>query len=156
MILELSQIQIDKLINEPKTVKNPTARDVQKPGHTQKNYLLESKAGNSFSIYMRQNNKIEDDFSCGLMWNSPSGETVTLVRYNGSSHQHGNRLEDETLDFECHIHKARSEYLEAGLKIEGFAQATSRYHRLEGALYCLVEDCNIQGINPSQDEPKLF
>ena len=99
---------------------------------------------------------MEEDFSCGISWVAPNGETLTLSRYNGPSHSHPNHLENEKLDYEYHIHKATEKYIKANRKPEGYAIATKRYHTLDGALHCLVNDFNISGISTTPDQPKLF
>lgn len=99
---------------------------------------------------------MEDDFSCGLSWVASNGETLTLCRYNGSSHDHPNHLENERTGYNCHIHKTTERYIKANRKPEGFATATEKYYSLKGALHCLTHDCNISGLQTEQDMPKLF
>ena len=82
---------------------------------------------------------------------APNGETLTLKRYNGSSHNHPNKLENVKLGYNCHIHIATEKYILANRKAEGFAEVTDRYDSLEGALHCLVNDCKISGINTLPD-----
>jgi len=98
---------------------------------------------------------MEDDFSCGLNWVAPNGETLILCRYNGPNHDHPNHLENERLGYNCHIHKTTDKYIKANRKPEGFAEKTERYCTLKGALHCLVSDCNISGISTEQDLPKF-
>ena len=86
----------------------------------------------------------------------PSGDTLTLVRYNGSSHAHRNKIEGEAVDFICHIHKATERYIKAGMKAESYAEKTELYSTLEGALHQLMLDCNISGIETKPDEPDFF
>jgi len=101
---------------------------------------------------------MEDDFSCGISWLAPNGETLTLKRYNGPNHNHPNHLEKEELGYESHVHIATEKYIKANRKAEGFAEKTDRYETVEGALHCLVTDCNISGMQTSPDNmsPKLF
>lgn len=152
--------KIKELIKLPKRVINPNIRAKIKDGHEQFNYNV-SCIGNdkySFELYSRQNKRegMEDDFSCGLNWVAPNGETLILCRYNGSSHNHPNHLENEKLGYNCHIHKTTEKYIKANRKPEGYAEKTERYTTLNGALFCLVNDCNITGISTEQDLPKLF
>jgi hypothetical protein len=101
---------------------------------------------------------MEDDFSCGLRWLAPNGESLTLTRYNGP-HVHKNRLEGTKFDSATHIHKASAKYIQANRKAEGFAVTTDNFFSLEGALHCLVTDCNISGLNTEPDDTsqiKLF
>lgn len=96
----LPQTKIDELLSMAKRIKNPNARAVPKGQHEQTNYqVIGPDESFLFILYCRQNKNIRDDFSCGLSWNTPSGEVLTLVRYNGSSHPHINQLEKEKLDF---------------------------------------------------------
>ena len=71
---------------------------------------------------------MEEDFSCGISWVAPNGETLTLKRYNGSNHNHANHLEKVKLGYTCHIHIATEKYISANRKAEGFAEATERYN----------------------------
>lgn len=152
--------KINELIKMPKLVVNPGVRAKNKDGTEQYNYKLKTTGETEYEmmLYTRQNLRegMEDSFSCGLRWNAPNGEVLTLVRYNGSSHSHPNHLEGEVLGFECHIHTATEKYIKANRKPEGFAQTSDRYHTVKGALHCLVTDCNISGITTTQDMPLLF
>lgn len=104
---------IAALLAQPKTVSNPGARETDKGSHKQTNYVVRGAAGDAFTLYLRQNNRIADDFSCGLCWHAPSGETLTLVRYNGAGHAHRNPGAREWLPRTCHIHRAMRACLDA-------------------------------------------
>jgi len=81
----------------------------------------------------------------------PDGATLTLCRYNGSSHAHGD------IKYRCHIHKAKENEIGAGRKPERYADATDRYDSLRGATHCMMLDCNITGFKDFEaDQPKLF
>ncbi len=60
--------ELAKLCSTPKRVTNPGARWVPKPGHEQRNLQVTSLEGEAvrFSIYLRQNEQDERDFSCGI------------------------------------------------------------------------------------------
>ena len=152
----LTDQQIGDLLSATKRVTNPGGKESSKPGHTQRNYKVLSNDGHEYTLYVRQNSKVEDDFSCGLLWHMPSGEILTLIRYNGSSHFHPNRIEETELDFVCHIHKATERYIAAGRKPEGYAEETDRYATVDGALHCLTKDCKISGLNTTPDHPDSF
>lgn len=149
---------IAHLLQVDKTVENPHARTKRDSGNEGKTYLLSDAEGNRFNLYLRQNYKpgMDDAFSCGLSYVLPSGETFTLIRYNGPSHNHSNKLENEKLGYVCHIHKSSKKYLDSTGKADGYAEPTKRYYTLEGALHCLIVDCNIQGISADPDQPSLF
>ena len=81
----------------------------------------------------------------------PDGQPLTLLRYNGGGHIHGD------IQFACHIHSATEKAILAGRKPESHAEATALYRTLEGALACLLEDARIRGLsNVKKDEPDLF
>lgn len=148
--------KIDELLKCPKRLTNPQARAKMKEGHNQINYKVVStdKNDHQFELYKRQNLRegMEDDYSCGLSWVAPNGDSLTLRRYNGPNHNHPNHLEKEKLGYICHIHQATEKYIKANRKAEGFAESTERYETLEGAIHCLVNDCNITGIQTEPDD----
>lgn len=159
----LTDDKILDLINCPKQLKNPNAHKKNTDGCEQINYKVEAtnNSNHIFQVYKRQNTRegMENDFSCGISWVSPNGETITLRRYNGSSHRHPNHLEGVRLEFESHIHYATEKYIKANRKPEGFAIATKQYETLEGAFHCLVTECKIKGIETKPDDlsqQKLF
>lgn len=149
---------ITKLLEVPKAVENPRIKKKRDSGTERVTYILSDEEGNRYNLYFRQNYKpgMEDDFSCGLSYILPSGETFTLVRYNGQSHSHPNKLEKERLGYVSHIHKSSKRYLDKTGKADGFAEATERYSTLDGALHCLLADCNISGLSANSDQPSLF
>ncbi len=155
--------KIMDLLNCPKRLTNPQARIKEISGHEQLNYKVEAEdgSGNIFQVYKRQNKRqgMEDDFSCGISWVSPNGETITLKRYNGSSHSHPNHLEGTKLGYETHIHFATEKYIKANRKPDGFAEASDKYNTLDGAFHCLIKDCKISDIETKPDDTtqqKLF
>lgn len=149
--------KINQLVSMKKRVINPNARKTDKGSHYQFNYTVKGDAeGYDFQLYVRQNKLLEDDFSCGLSWSMPSGEILTLRRYNGPSHCHKNCIEDEKLCYNTHIHKSTEKYIKSNKKPDGFAEATKEYKTLKGALHCLTSDCNIQGLSTEPDMPSLF
>ena len=153
----LNDARIEQLLAMPKRITNPAARNVTDANHDKREYLVQSTDGaERFRLFVRQNKSVLDDFSCGLQWLAAGGDSLILVRYNGSSHSHPNRLERARVDFVCHIHKATERYLQANLKAEGFAEATKTYQTCNGALNRLLSDCNIAGLQTEADHPELF
>jgi hypothetical protein len=159
----LTDDRIADILNCPKRLTNPQARSKKKDGHEQVNFkaVAFDNSGHEFEIYQRQNLRdgMEDDFSCGISWLAPNGETLTLKRYNGPNHDHLNHLEKVRLGYTCHIHIATEKYIKANRKAEGLAMATDRYNTVVGALHCLVTDCKIVGISTTPDntsQTKLF
>ena len=104
--LLLSNDDLDDLRSGAKRVTNPGARWGDKPGrHKQRNHIAESEDGARFRVYLRQNLGDERDFSCGLALLHKGGKPLSLIRYNGSNHPHGE------IRYRCHIHRATAEAL---------------------------------------------
>ncbi len=140
----------------PKRVVNPGARWLEKPKaspvHRQRNLEARSQpdASRHFSIYQRQNINDQNDFSCGIAYLAPGSRPLTLARYNGPSHRHGD------INYRTHIHRASHQAIAAGRKPESEAEETDRYTTLEGALACMIDDFNLSGINAQCDAPRLI
>jgi len=146
----LSDGDIESLLKMPKRVTNPGAKWSTKPGHRQKNYTVKSDEYD-FRLYLRQNLNDEEDFSCGLSVIKPDGQPLTLIRFNGSSHVHGE------IAYHCHIHRASERAMQAGKKPERHAEKTDEYTTLEGALYTLVKMCSVSGLTGLKpDQPDMF
>ncbi|WP_145956938.1 hypothetical protein [Xenorhabdus miraniensis] len=139
--------QISEFLSEEKVVLNPKAKWKEQRKSQRKNYNLVSADGNrKYTLFIRQNIILPDNFSCGLIIEIPGNESITLVRYNGCDHPHINILEDEDVSYRFHIHKATEKYMSVGRKAEHYAEVTERYNCWEGALHCLVNDCNVVGL----------
>lgn len=147
--MTLSDDLIQQYLVMPKVITNPSVRSKIQKKSERFNYLVEAADGvSSFEMYTRQNQMDHDAYSCGLIYHAPNGEKVTLVRYNGSNHIHANPLEGGALiAHKCHIHKATQRYMELGDKAEKYAETTDRYSDLSGAIRCMLDDCNITGLD---------
>lgn len=153
----LTDEQIRSLLACHKRVENPHAKERTEGKHTRRDYRVESLDGkHRFSLFTRQSTRIASGFSAGLLWKSKTGEEVILLRCNGSDHAHPNTLERTRLVDQCHVHEATERYIASGKKSEGYAQATTIYRSLGGALHHLVQRANIGGLSTQPDEPDLF
>ena len=147
--------ELDKLRSMPKRVTNPGARWLEKPKdrpvHRQRSYKVSGQLDSNtrFEIYQRQNLADSDDFSCGIRYLPPGGSSLTLARYNGPSHEHGE------IAYRPHIHRASEKAIAADKKPESEAEETDRFSTLEGALACLIDDFRVSGIRARHDEPQL-
>lgn len=152
----LSDDDIIKLI---KCQKQTTNRPKCTPDfrHKKKNYYLTCKdfPDHQFMLYYRQNNEENDDYSVGLMVIFPCGKQLTLIRFNGSSHCHPNRIEKEIIEWEPHIHIATQRYIQTGIP-NGYAQKTDKYQCVDEALEYACKYCNIQGIIKDSHYPRLI
>ncbi len=139
----------------PKKVINPGARWLKKPkarpAHSQRTYQVTAiDDGRRFLVYLRQSLFDENSFSCGISYLPATGSSLTLARYNGSSHVHGD------IAYLPHIHRATEKAIAAGKKPESEAVETDRYETLDGALARLVDDFRLQGIRTQRDQPRMF
>lgn len=125
----------------------------ESPVHRERSYKVAAMKGDAeyrFEIYERQNLRDEDDFSCGIDYVSLHGSRLKLARYNGPSHEHGDIV------FKPHIHLANERVIISGRRPDSEAKETNRFKTLGGALACLIEDFNVQGINAQHDNERLF
>lgn len=147
MSIIYSDQQITDFLSEKKTVQNPKAQWKEQRKSKRKNFnLLSSDGKRKYTLYIRQNSILPDNFSCGIRIEIPGNEPITLVRYNGCDHPHINPLENTDVSYKFHIHTATERYMSTGRKPEYYAEETNRYTCWESALRCLIEDCNIVGL----------
>lgn len=153
----LTEEQIAELVTMPKRVENPNTKTKTEAKHSRRDFRVFSTDGShEFALFTRQSLLLPDGFSAGLRWLAKSGESVILMRCNGSDHPHYNNIERDRFESVCHIHHATERYLAVGKKSEGYAQQTREYRTLDGALHHIVRLCNITGLKTEQDEPDLF
>ena len=99
---------------------------------------------NKFGIKIRQNSVYPFDFSAILTVSVPLSSTeFRLRRYNGSTNPHPNPIEDNVVNG-FHIHYATERYQRRGDDEETYAEETSRFSDLDGALRCLLKDANFE------------
>ena len=136
-------------------MKNPGSRWTEKPAeapaHRQRSFKAvgEDEAESRFEIFQRQNLLDDEDFSCGIAHVGFDGSRLTLARYNGPGHEHGD------ISYLAHIHRTTTEAIAADKKPECEAEETDRFTTLEEALACLIDDFNVTGLSASSDEPRL-
>lgn len=143
MAIGLSDSEISDLISEPKPVRKIEFPLKMRKKGAHKEYELEVQGvnGSLFVLKVRQSIYNLYDFSAILVYHIPTtSSAIRLRRYNGSSHQHTNRLEKVTIDG-FHIHQATERYQLANLPADSYAESTDRYYDLKTALDCLFADC---------------
>lgn len=147
MSVILSENEIKSLIAERKQtdcVIDDLLREMRdKKAHKESDVTIARADGSYFKIILRQNRLNQLDFSVILGY-VPKGtsQVIRLRRYNGKSHEHRNKLEDQKF-YDFHIHTATERYQNVGFKEELFAETTNRYSSLRSALECLAQDCNV-------------
>lgn len=147
----LTDADLDALRVAPKGKMSAT-RLKQKLAYLEQTYELESLTDSDvrYRLYRRHNPKNVQVFSVGLSV-CIGGDWLMLCRYNGPYHAHKNFIERNRLEGVSHIHSATQRYVVGAAHPDGFAMETDRYSTIEGALRCILLDCNIQGILPSGD-----
>ncbi len=149
--MEYSEEYISELINIEKVIKDAPFRDMKlERGMYKNNFTLKSKDDKyDFRVFMRINEKFQENFSVGLDYN-PKDEkgTIPLVRMNG---QHGeNNVQPHHNTF--HIHKASAYSINNNLKPERNIIETTEYASYEEALQYFLVYINLN----TSDKDKFF
>ena len=147
------ELEIDALVKEHKSAPSDWYDQIRlrpKRGHSEQQVEIVGDRGNIFRLIFRQNQIAPLDFSIILAVRPPQSNVVfRLLRYNGKSHEHTNRIEQNRF-YHFHIHKATERYHKEDQKEDGYAEPTDRYSDLRGALKCIIDDANIKIPQDSQ------
>lgn len=137
----LDDASIAELIGEPKpqvALDDLIPRELERRFRRARVEVL-APSGSKFTLMTRQALADADDFSVILGYEMPDlHRTFRLMRNNGSNHRHPNRLEGNVVAG-CHIHTATARYQEAGFEEDGFAEATSVYVDVTGAIQHMLD-----------------
>jgi hypothetical protein len=129
----------------------PTKR---KRAHLQGRIPINGAFGSRFEIFVRMAILDPTDFTVGLGWHRPDVTGLFhLLRCNGSSHDHPNRIEGNVVEG-FHIHVATERYQALGEPPEGYAYP-AEYSDFRGAVEAFID---LTGITrPAQlDDLTLF
>ncbi len=159
----VSDSEIFQLIAESKFLtgnwQDELANPKSKGSHIEGQVDLVGASGTQFRVIVRQSLRDSHDFSVILVA-SRSGETeIRLLRYDGGSHPHRNKIERNWIERKPHIHSVTERYQELNWEFhDGYAEETIRYHDLSGAWECFLADINLQGPAGSRIStlPNLF
>ncbi len=131
-------------------------------GHSEGKFDITGSGGSAFRVIVRQSDTNPLSFSVILAY-LPPGSNVwfRLRRFNGSNHEHTNKIEESKVSFTNHIHYATERYQNLGMKEDAYAEADPRFYDLEGAVDALIADCGFKLPQPpsqpqSQPELQLF
>lgn len=126
-----------------------------KRGHKDWDLDVQGASVSQFRVVVRQSDANPLDFSAILIYLPPgTNHQFRLRRYNGRSHTHSNKVENQHFhDF--HIHMATERYQEMGMREDSYAESSDRYADLDGALWCLQENCGFEVTGPSQVQLKI-
>lgn len=163
----LADLEITKLISEPKVVPdNWFSRLLPKNKahyqHKEREIDVEGSNGNLFRVIVRQSNLNVMDFSIILtLREKASNVEYILIRYNGKHpSMHTNKWEKDNgipnhrFGPAFHIHRATQRYQESGYKIDGFAEATTKYSDFHTAFSQFLVECGFK--SEEKGQPSLF
>lgn len=146
MSVTLTDDDIERLLAEPKSLSPDWQKRLELKsrlgvGKQQIDFL--GAGGTEFRIILRQSEHNSFSFSAILAYCLPeSSGIVRLCRCNGKDHEHTNRIERNRF-YGFHVHQATERYQELGGKEDGYAEPTSDYSDLRGALMHLCRLCSI-------------
>jgi hypothetical protein len=125
-----------------------------KRGHKERELDIVGVTGSEFRLILRQSDFNALDFSVILSYCVPqTNQCLRIRRYNGKSHQHTNTIENKIF-YGFHIHTATERYQRLGVREDWFAEPTSRYADINGAISCCLSDCGFD--IPANEQPSLF
>lgn len=141
----LSDETINVLIGVPKPIPEGlyplTRRQTSRNGSRRVEFDVDCITGEHFVIALRQNEINPLSFSVILGYRMPGFNTIfRLRRYNGK-HRHSNPIEDNGLFRDFHKHTATERYQKLGAREDHYAEIDMRFHNLESAIKCLLDDC---------------
>ena len=145
------------MMAEPKQAPPGAHRPIpltSKRAHKEGKVILLGDSGANYNLILRQNKKNACDFSVILaVRRGGSNQHFRIRRHNGNSHQHTNRIEKNVI-YGYHIHYATERYQDIGMREDSYAEATSRYADLFGAVKCMIIDAKIN--LPPDPQMSLF
>jgi hypothetical protein len=162
----LTDEEIEGLISETKPLQ-PGWRTRLRPRpkgnrrHAERELPVRCPTGHDFRVIVRESQLNKLDFSVILVYQDRTGAEYTLLRCNGRHpSRHTNHVEkargDENHTFgPCfHVHRATERYQVADHKIDGYAEESTDYDSLEGALEVFLGVCGFE--EPPSPQPRLL
>jgi hypothetical protein len=129
--------KVDELISCPKIISEPPKKEMKiDKGYKRNDMELTSKDGKlKFSVFMRVNIDFPENFSIGLDY-TPVEErgSICLLRCNSPHGEFHSEGKIPTSHFVPHIHKAKSDNIEAGFRPEKGGEPTDKFLTFEQAL----------------------
>jgi hypothetical protein len=114
-------------------------------GSQRNNMILRSEDGDlEFTVFMRINDDFQENFSIGLNY-SPRDErgTLCLLRCNGPHGDFLGSASSPSSHFRFHVHRAKTENIEIGLKADHGAEPTEAYASYKDALVFFLNEINV-------------
>ncbi len=157
MSVFLSDNEIAALLAEAKLLGDDWRSRLQvrpKRGHKERELDVDGQQGSNFRLILRQADANPLDFSVILALLTPkTNQVFRLLRCNGKSHEHTNKLENETF-YDFHVHRATERYQREGLPEDAFAAVTDAYADFHGAIETIVREGGF--IRPSSGQMEMF
>ena len=149
----LSDYEIAEFIEEAKLLPiNWQASPVGKAGNLQAQADVHGANGTRFLLVVRQSIGYRNNFSIVLAIKPSRGRQINLLRYDGDSHPHRNRIEGNRIEYKPHIHLATERYQRLRrADAEGYAEETDRFQDIKGAWDCFRSDIYLQSSENSED-----
>ncbi len=140
--------EILDLIRSPKEIKRkvPNTGYKDENNHKRCTLTLETSEGESFGVFIRQNNTFIENYSMGLRYQTNNRDLgwITLVRYNGP---HGETSLSQDGHYEKpHIHRITAAEIGSGSTQpqEKKREITDRYLTFEQALVVFFSDIGVK------------
>ena len=148
----LSTEEIRNLVNMKKYIQwKVKIKDKNKGSHLSASFILFSQDKNyMFEVFMRQNNHIPESFSIGIKIKTDEW-SIGLFRYNWAHWEHRNKIWNEKINW-AHIHSYDSDYINAGMEYDSYAEETIEYVSFQEAQLKFFEDMNIENYRDHFEE----
>jgi len=145
MALVFSDTDIMAMLSEPKLIPEARAPTWKtKSGHKERDVAMRGESGRDYEVRLRQSLVNPLDFSIIVSTVvERTGQVFRLRRFNGKSHQHANKLEGTAPFYDFHIHTATERYQSSGHREDHFAEVTTAYGNIRGALAHALGVCSI-------------
>lgn len=106
--------------------------------------LFSEESQQKFTVFMRQNMMLAENFSVGLIWHAVEADApITIYRCNG---RHGGNKNIEHHNA-CHIHMLNLEKAANNIYKDDDVHITSKYSTFDEAVYFFCEHCGIVEAN---------
>jgi hypothetical protein len=125
-----------------------TKRMVSRNRSNRTEFDVDCVTGERFVVMIRLNEINPLSFSVILGYRMPGLTTIfRLRRYNGR-HSHSNPIEKSGEFRDYHKHTATERYQKLGGREEHFAEIDTRFHNMDEAIKCLLDDCGFARPDP--------
>lgn len=158
--MNYTQEVLDDLIGCRKTITDPPKKNLSSLyGHKRNGFKAKCEDGRQFTVFIRISEKFEENFSIGLKFDSPEGESITLLRCNGP---HGEYLDPNAQPHwhsDYHYHRANIRNIDLGKKPEAGGTHTIEYASYRQALRFFLRTTAIQWTDshfPDLEQKSLF